>query len=281
MSSVSKDENLALSSEDSSSPDESELELGLGLSLSHPTKSHQYHHHHHNHNQNGSSYARIFTAKDFSSSPSSVGIGTKRPADSLDATNRPSQVVGWPPLRTYRVNSFNANTKSTEAFNSVAEKSKNNNTAVRKSADNGNDDNIVNIKEKRHLRNSPFVKVKMDGIPIGRKIDLSAHSSYETLAQTLEDMFDESTTNVTCKGSNGEDHNMNIRRERHSILLDGSSKFVLTYEDKEGDWMLVGDVPWGMFLSSVRRLRIMRTSEANGLAPRLEEKNSRQKSKPI
>jgi auxin-responsive protein IAA len=89
MSSVSKDENLALSSEDSSSPDESELELGLGLSLSHPTKSHQYHHHHHHHNQNGSSYARIFTAKDFSSSPSSVGIGTKRPADSLDATNRP------------------------------------------------------------------------------------------------------------------------------------------------------------------------------------------------
>ncbi|MCI14535.1 auxin-responsive protein IAA11-like [Trifolium medium] len=36
-----------------------------------------------------------------------------------------------------------------------------------------------------------------------------------------------------------------------------------------------------MFLSSVRRLRIMRTSEANGLAPRLEEKNDRQKSKPI
>lgn len=28
-------------------------------------------------------------------------------------------------------------------------------------------------------------------------------------------------------------------------LLDGSSEFVLTYEDKEGDWMLVGDVPWG------------------------------------
>lgn len=27
-------------------------------------------------------------------------------------------------------------------------------------------------------------------------------------------------------------------------LLDGSSDFVLTYEDKEGDWMLVGDVPW-------------------------------------
>ena len=31
---------------------------------------------------------------------------------------------------------------------------------------------------------------------------------------------------------------------RASKLLDGSSDFVLTYEDKEGDWMLVGDVPW-------------------------------------
>ena len=30
-----------------------------------------------------------------------------------------------------------------------------------------------------------------------------------------------------------------------SKLLDGSSEFVLTYEDKDGDWMLVGDVPWG------------------------------------
>ncbi|XP_058770995.1 auxin-responsive protein IAA12 isoform X2 [Vicia villosa] len=274
MSTVSKDDNLALSSEDSSSPDESELELGLGLSLSHPgAKSHQYHQ-----QQNGN-YARIFTAKDFSSSsPSSAG--TKRPADSLDATNRPSQVVGWPPLRTYRVNSFNANVKSTEAFNSVAEKSKNNNTVARKSTDNGKEDSNVNVKDKRNLKSSPFVKVNMDGIPIGRKVDLSAHSSYETLVETLEDMFDESSTGVTCKGSNGEDQNMTIRGEKLSILLDGSSKFVLTYEDKEGDWMLVGDVPWRMFVSSVKRLRIMRTSEANGLAPRLEEKSSRPKSKP-
>ena len=35
-----------------------------------------------------------------------------------------------------------------------------------------------------------------------------------------------------------------------SKLLDGSSKFVLTYEDKEGDWMLVGDVPWGYVFSA-------------------------------
>lgn len=276
MSTVSKDDNLALSSEDSSSPDDSELELGLGLSLSH-TAPHAKSHHH-------APYARIFTAKDFPTSapsPSNATAGTKRAADSLVASNRPSQVVGWPPLRTYRMNSFNSHAKSSEAFNSMDEKSKSNNTVARKSADNGNDNNNTDIKEKRQLRSSPFVKVNMDGIPIGRKVDLSAHSSYETLAQTLEDMFNESTTAISCKGSNGEDHGIIIGGERHSKLLDGSSKFVLTYEDKEGDWMLVGDVPWGMFLGSVRRLRIMRTSEANGLAPGLEEKNSRQKSKPI
>lgn len=45
-------------------------------------------------------------------------------------------------------------------------------------------------------------------------------------------------------GSNGEERGINIGEKRHSKLLDGSSKYVLTYEDKEGDWMLVGDVPW-------------------------------------
>src|SRR5436189_251893 len=46
-----------------------------------------------------------------------------------------------------------------------------------------------------------------------------------------------------------------------SKLLDGSSDFALTYEDKDGDWMLVGDVPWGydahlnsMFYSIIIRL---------------------------
>lgn len=36
-----------------------------------------------------------------------------------------------------------------------------------------------------------------------------------------------------------------------SKLLDGSSEFVLTYEDREGDWMLVGDVPWGYVVTLI------------------------------
>ncbi|KAL6285711.1 hypothetical protein ACE6H2_010101 [Prunus campanulata] len=54
-------------------------------------------------------------------------------------------------------------------------------------------------------------------------------------------------------------------------LLHGS-EFVLTYEDKDDDWMLVGDVPWKMFTETCRRLRIMKGSEAIGLAPRAVEK---------
>ena len=45
-------------------------------------------------------------------------------------------------------------------------------------------------------------------------------------------------------GSNGEDHGTEVGADGHSKLLHGSSDLVLTYEDKEGDWVLVGDVPW-------------------------------------
>lgn len=41
-----------------------------------------------------------------------------------------------------------------------------------------------------------------------------------------------------------------VEATRCPKLLDSSSEFVLTYEDKDGDWMLVGDVPWG-YVSSI------------------------------
>ncbi|KAL0287219.1 UNVERIFIED_CONTAM: Auxin-responsive protein IAA13 [Sesamum angustifolium] len=141
----------------------------------------------------------------------------------------------------------------------------------------GGDENNENSKKKINHGNDErghlgFVKVNMDGLPIGRKVDLNAHKSYETLAKTLEEMFFKPS--LTTRG--GKEQPIQPPK-----LLDGSSEFVLTYEDKEGDWMLVGDVPWGMFLNTVKRLRIMRTSEANGLAPKFQEKSEKQKGKPI
>lgn len=45
-------------------------------------------------------------------------------------------------------------------------------------------------------------------------------------------------------GSNLEEKSSMTDAAVRPRLLSGSSEFVLTYEDKEGDWMLVGDVPW-------------------------------------
>ncbi|CAH2057689.1 unnamed protein product [Thlaspi arvense] len=85
-----------------------------------------------------------------------------------------------------------------------------------------------------------YVKVNMEGVPIGRKIDLMSLSGYHDLIRTLDFMFDASI----------------LWAEEEEMCSEKSH--VLTYADKEGDWMMVGDVPWEMFLSTVTRLKISR-----------------------
>lgn len=69
----------------------------------------------------------------------------------------------------------------------------------------------------------------MEGISIGRKLDLFAYSGYDGLVATLSHMF---KTTIFCS-------------DPHVGGADHSGKYhILTYEDKEGDWMMVGDVPW-------------------------------------
>ncbi|KAL4324253.1 hypothetical protein GQ457_11G001950 [Hibiscus cannabinus] len=98
------------------------------------------------------------------------------------------------------------------------------------------------VAEEEYECNSStfFVKVYMEGIPIGRKLDLLAHESYYDLIRTLEHMFH---TNIIWAEAEVDGENY----EKYHVL---------TYADKEGDWMMVGDVPWEMFLSAVRRLKI-------------------------
>ncbi|KZV32959.1 hypothetical protein F511_01470 [Dorcoceras hygrometricum] len=272
-----------LSEESSSYPDESELELGLGLSLgggsggkgkskTQPVAA-----------AGGSrdQFARILTDEDFpsvvsdkdssSSSSSSSTIkaknngccGSKRTAEPSSPPGRSgvSQVVGWPPIGVYRMNSLVNKTPAVEEFTSTVDKCKNENKSI--------------AVDKRLLRTSFFIKVNMEGIPIGRKVDLNAHSCYETLARKLDDMFRPGA--AVGPRRSGLEEQAAIADTRYPVrLLDDSSEFVLVYEDKEGDWMLVGDVPWQMFLSTVKRLKIMKSSEANGLAPRAHERNRRQ-----
>ncbi|KAL5566289.1 hypothetical protein UlMin_029453 [Ulmus minor] len=122
-----------------------------------------------------------------------------------------TQVVGWPPVRSYRKNCLQAGKKSEVEASGI------------------------------------YVKVSMDGAPYLRKMDLKLYKGYPELLKALEDMF---------KFKVGEF----CEREGYN-----GSEFVPTYEDKDGDWMLVGDVPWSMFMSSCKKLRIMKGSEAKGL----------------
>ncbi|KAJ0078774.1 hypothetical protein Patl1_23295 [Pistacia atlantica] len=121
-----------------------------------------------------------------------------------------AQVVGWPPVRSYRKNCFQGNKVESQTA-------------------------------------GIFVKVSMDGAPYLRKIDLNIYKGYSELLKALEEMFKFKVGKYSEReGYNGSEH-------------------VPTYEDKDGDWMLVGDVPWEMFITSCKRLRIMKGSEARGL----------------
>ncbi|XP_058780558.1 auxin-responsive protein IAA8-like [Vicia villosa] len=156
-----------------------------------------------------------------------------------------TQVVGWPPIRSFRKNSMASNlTKN-------------------------NDED-----EGKPGSDCLYVKVSMDGAPYLRKIDIKIYNNYKDLSSALEKMFTCFTIGqCNSPGLPGKD---GLSESSLRDLLDGS-EYVLTYEDKDGDWMLVGDVPWRMFADSCRRLRIMKGSEAIGLAPRAMEKSRSQK----
>ncbi|KAL0450094.1 UNVERIFIED_CONTAM: Auxin-responsive protein IAA9 [Sesamum latifolium] len=115
-----------------------------------------------------------------------------------------------------------------------------------------------------------FVKVSMDGAPYLRKVDLKTYSTYQELSSALEKMF--SCFIIGQCGSQGAPSRETLSESKLKDLIHGS-EYVLTYEDKDGDWMLVGDVPWEMFIASCKRLKIMKGSDAIGLAPRAVEKS--------
>ncbi|KAG2595312.1 hypothetical protein PVAP13_5KG064800 [Panicum virgatum] len=99
-----------------------------------------------------------------------------------------------------------------------------------------------------------FVKVAVDGAPYLRKVDLEAYAGYDQLLRALQDKFFSHFT---------------IRKfaddERKLVDAVNGTEYVPTYEDKDGDWMLVGDVPWKMFVETCQRLRLMQSSEAVNL----------------
>ncbi|KAK0571211.1 hypothetical protein LWI29_012533 [Acer saccharum] len=83
---------------------------------------------------------------------------------------------------------------------------------------------------------SMLVKVKMEGVAITRKIDLTLHDSFQSLNTTLTTMF--------------------------GLWNQDSNSYKLTYQDKEGDWLIADeDVPWRTFIRTVQRLKLLKSSD--------------------
>ncbi|KZV24383.1 hypothetical protein F511_17574 [Dorcoceras hygrometricum] len=123
-----------------------------------------------------------------------------------------TQIVGWPPIRSFRMNSLASTSK--------------------------NNDEV----EGKPGPGATFVKVSLATAPYLRKVDLRTYSSYEELNFALEKMFSCFTIGkkmFSCSTISREI----LSESKFRDLLYGS-EYVLTYEDKNGDWMLVGDVPW-------------------------------------
>ncbi|CAL9060596.1 unnamed protein product, partial [Musa banksii] len=150
----------------------------------------------------------------------------------ISRSTHPPQVVGWPPVCSFRKNLGNQNqSNSTMSSEANPEKIK-----VAK------DEKVNNELQERPTM---FVKVNMEGCTVGRKIDLKLHNGYDSLSRALQKMF----------------HNLfpanylnNPKQDEKEEVL--SPSYILLYEDSEGDRMLVGDVPWELFIHSVKRLYI-------------------------
>ncbi|ONM08061.1 pescadillo-related [Zea mays] len=131
-----------------------------------------------------------------------------------------AQVVGWPPVRNYRKNTLAAATAS---------RSK------------------APTEETASGAGPMYVKVSMDGAPYLRKVDIKMYSSYEDLSLALEKMF-----SCFIAGQSGLHKSSSKDRLTNGSKVDAlkDQEYVLTYEDKDADWMLVGDLPWEIELGA-------------------------------
>ncbi|XVF88579.1 hypothetical protein PTKIN_Ptkin19aG0062000 [Pterospermum kingtungense] len=158
-------------------------------------------------------------------------VQDKKPQAAIAPASK-AQVVGWPPIRSFRKNTMASHSSKNE-------------------------------DDKAKLGSGClYVKVSMDGAPYLRKVDLKIYGGYKELSSALEKMF--SCFTIGQYGSHGVASRDRLSESRLVDLLHGS-EYVLTHEDKDSDWMLVGDVPWEMFTDTCKRLRIMKSSEAIGL----------------
>jgi len=89
----------------------------------------------------------------------------------------PGPVVGWPPIRSFRKNLATSSSSKPSPPESQTQQHMHNNVAAgKKPIDNNYGKGL-------------FVKINMDGVPIGRKVDLNAYHSYQNLSSAVDELF--------------------------------------------------------------------------------------------
>ncbi|KAK4424450.1 Auxin response factor 1 [Sesamum alatum] len=90
-------------------------------------------------------------------------------------------------------------------------------------------------------------KVHMQGMAVGRAVDLTRLHCYEDLLKKLEEMF-----------------------EIVGELSGSAKKWQVIYTDDEDDMMMVGDDPWHEFCTMAKKIYIYTTEEAKALSPKIK-----------
>ncbi|ESQ53949.1 hypothetical protein EUTSA_v10027347mg [Eutrema salsugineum] len=144
-----------------------------------------------------------------------------------------SEVVGWPPIKSCRtkfhnyrhhsrIHPYHHHGRRINIYNPTATIERGRPSSPSSSSSTSS-------------RSSMYVKVKMDGVAISRKVDIKLFNSYESLTNSLITMFSQ------FEGCDREDTN-----------------YKFTFQGKDGDWLLPGDVPWKIFAESVHRISIIK-----------------------
>ncbi|CAA0827197.1 Auxin response factor 11 [Striga hermonthica] len=125
-----------------------------------------------------------------------------------------------------------------------------NNVPVPNIVSNCENSNSTKEKKQVHLEvpvNSSSrtrIKVQMQGIAVGRGVDLNSFNDYDELIAELEKMFE-------IKGE-----------------LCPRKKWEVVYTDNEGDMMLVGDDPWPEFCKMAKKICIYSSEEVKKMSPK-------------
>ncbi|XP_042474862.1 auxin-responsive protein IAA33 [Macadamia integrifolia] len=107
----------------------------------------------------------------------------------------------------------------------------------------GEDDNLSTV--------IPPVTVVLEGRSICQRISLHKHTSYQSLAKALRQMFVDAAPDATG----------GVSSEIQLDLSNAVPGHLVAYEDMEDDLLLAGDLNWKDFVRVAKRIRIIPVKE--------------------